>query len=215
MKISSQCRSLALAIPAVTLMNPSPAAAHPHVWVVVRDTIVFKNGAVSGVQHSWTFDDAYTAMAIEGLDTNNDGKYDRAELQPLAQTNIDGLHEFENFTYAHAGDKKLAFSAPRDYWLEYPDGKLTLHFYLPFAEPIQAPVSELKIKVEDPSYFIAFEFAKDNAVALSDGAPKTCSASLGKGEVNPDDQALAEAFATEMVSVEGGVASVINVACSK
>ena len=42
-------------------------------------------------------------MAIEGLDKNGDGKYDRQELSELAQVNIDGLKEFNYFTVAKLG----------------------------------------------------------------------------------------------------------------
>ena len=83
--------------------------AHPHVWVTSRTTVLFKDGAMTGLQHEWTFDEMYAAMAIEGIDTNKDGKYDRAELQSLAQVNIDGLRDFEYFAAAEVGKSRLSF----------------------------------------------------------------------------------------------------------
>ena len=77
-----------------------PAAAHPHVWITVETTLMYDQGAFSGLRHKWTFDQYYTAMAIEGLDKNKDGKYDREELAELAKVNIDGLKEFAYFTTA-------------------------------------------------------------------------------------------------------------------
>ncbi len=41
-----------------------PAAAHPHVWVNVETTVLYNKRDVIGLQHRWTFDDMYTAMAI-------------------------------------------------------------------------------------------------------------------------------------------------------
>src|SRR5690606_6177417 len=78
------------ALGAVVLAGASPAAAHPHVWVTVETTVLYQGGAITGLQHKWTFDDMYTAMAIQGLDTNGDGTYSREELTELAQVNIDG-----------------------------------------------------------------------------------------------------------------------------
>jgi ABC-type uncharacterized transport system substrate-binding protein len=206
--------SIAAALVAL-LVHAEPAAAHPHVWVTVRDTIVVESGAIIGVQHDWTFDEMYTAMAIEGLDTNHDGKYDRAELQPLAQTNIDGLKEFDNFTYANIGEKKLAFGSPRDYWLEYTNKILKLHFLPPFAEPIRIPVSNLKFNVEDPSYFIAFDFAKDDPVKLATGAPEKCKASLIQDPGTGDQQALTQAFGTQMSTMGTGITGIIDVTCTQ
>ena len=81
----------ALAGVAALLSLCGPALAHPHMWVTVEATLLFENGAFIGISHKWTFDEAYTAMAIEGLDKNKDGKYDRAELAELAKVNVDAL----------------------------------------------------------------------------------------------------------------------------
>src|SRR5262245_42428890 len=77
-------------------------AAHPHVWTTVRSEIVFgPDHRVTGIRHTWTFDEFYTAMAVEGLDTNNDGTYSKAELAPLAKINVESLKEFDYFTFVH------------------------------------------------------------------------------------------------------------------
>lgn len=99
----------------------APAASHPHVWVTVETTVLFEGGAISGFRHKWTFDEFYTAMAIEGLDTNKDGIYSREELAELAKVNIDGLKDFGFFTHPRLGDKPLALGEPKDYWLEHAD----------------------------------------------------------------------------------------------
>ena len=73
------------------------AAAHPHVWITFETTVVYDKGTFVGVKHKWTFDEFYTAMAIEGLDKNKDGIYDREELAELAKVNIEGLKDFSFF----------------------------------------------------------------------------------------------------------------------
>lgn len=206
---------LLLAAVAAVGENTGPAVAHPHVWVNVRDVIIFDNGIATGVEHEWTFDEMYTVMAIEGLDTNKDGIFDRAELQPLAQTNIDGLKEFENFTYASQGTKKLAFGAPRDYWLEYNNKILKLHFFLPFAEPLKPPFENVKIAVEDPSYFIAFDFAKDNPVTASAGAPASCKVAFVRDTADSNQSALTQAFGAQLTPLGAGISGVIAVGCAK
>ena len=56
------------------LAAAAPAAAHPHVWVAVETTVLYEAGRIVGLRHRWSFDDLYTAMAIQGLDANNDGR---------------------------------------------------------------------------------------------------------------------------------------------
>ena len=138
------------------------AVAHPHVWVTMKETVLYDKGAITGLQQAWTFDEIYTQTAIEGLDKNGDGKYDREELKELAQVNIDGLKEFAYFTVAKPfGDKALTFKPPVDYWLDYTDkGILTLFFTLPLEAPVPADAKGFTFAVFNSSYFIAFEFAE-------------------------------------------------------
>ena len=96
-----------------------PAMAHPHVWVTVETTVLFDQGSIAGLRHKWTFDELYTAMAVEGLDTDKDGKLSREELAELAKVNIDGLKEFAFFTFPKLAGQDLALGDPRDYWLEH------------------------------------------------------------------------------------------------
>ena len=81
----------AFSLAAGLIFGAASSVAHPHVWVSVKATVLFEGDTMTGLQQSWTFDEAYTAMAIEGLDTNGDGNYDRKELEELAKVNVDGL----------------------------------------------------------------------------------------------------------------------------
>lgn len=195
------------------------ALAHPHVWVSVKATVLYENGTMSGLQQAWTFDEAYTTMAIEGLDTNGDGNYDRKELEELAKVNIDGLKEFGYFTFAKLGDGDLTFNEPVDYWLEYAGGVLTLQFKLRLEKPVLAETSGFTFSVYDPSFFIAFDLAKDNPVKLAASAPAGCKADVAIPAKDVEDtQRLGEAFFQELGgSADYGVAmaKTIAVNCAK
>ena len=108
--------------------------AHPHVWATVRSEIVFgANHQITGIRHAWTFDEFYTAMAVEGLDTNKDGVYSKEELEPLAKVNVKSLKDFDYFTFVHfdgEDDKLIKLKPPVDYWVDYDKSVLTLHFTL-------------------------------------------------------------------------------------
>lgn len=174
-KLFDRFRCLVAALPLAFVA--APAYAHPHMWITYEMTVDYDNGTVTGVDHVWSFDDSYAAMALEGLDTNNDGKYDQQELAPLLKVNMDGLKEFNYFTVAKLGQEQLAFSPPTNARLEYTNGVLHLFFHLSLAKPVLADAEGLTFAVFDPSYFIDFEPEKTDAIKLA-SAPAGCSATL-------------------------------------
>lgn len=256
---------IAVATCAACVVAGPPASAHPHVWVTAEATVVYERGAIVGLSQKWIFDEFYTTMAIEGLDANNDGVFDRKELAELASINMEGLKEFNYFTVASMGGSgPAAFTDPKDYWLEYaavaavpgpggasnapasndtppepkpglmqqlgralfggdgapaPEAKpkvLALHFMLPFKEPVTAETEALTFSVSDPSFFIWFDFAKENPVRLADGAPKTCKITMGApapdaGEV----QRLNDAFVTQFGGPSSAASKAVAVQCPK
>ncbi len=108
------------------LVCSGAALAHPHVWITTETTVLYDNGTIVGLRQKWSFDEFYTSMALQGLDANNDGVYDRSELAELAKVNMDGLKEFDYFTVVKLATEKLKLDAPKDYWLEHtdaPDGQ--------------------------------------------------------------------------------------------
>src|SRR5581483_2923963 len=171
--------------------------AHPHGWITVETTVLYDKGQFTGLRHRWTFDEYYTAMAIEGLDKNKDGIYDRDELSELAKVNIDGLKEFGYFTYPVVAGKDVKLKDPQDYWLEHKDNALSLVFTVPFVEPVPQNAKDFAFVVQDPEFFIAFLPAKTDPVKFSDGVPKSCKATIGnpKHEGDDADERLAKAFA--------------------
>jgi len=162
-----------LAAAAFVAAGLSIALSHPHVATSVKGELVFgKDGAVSGIRYAWTFDEFFSEFATQGLDTNKDGVLSREELAELAKVNVETLQESDYFTFGKSGEGKLAFGQPTDYWLEYKDKLLTLHFTLPVKTGAQK--SGVSLDVFDPTYFVAFSFAQDNPIKLID-PPANCS----------------------------------------
>jgi ABC-type uncharacterized transport system substrate-binding protein len=172
-----------------------PAAAHPHVWATVRSVVVIgPNDTITAIRHTWTFDKFYSAMAIQGLDTNHDGIYSRQELQPLADINVKSLKPFKYFTFVSVKGKKIALNEPVDYWVTCEQGIVTLHFTLPLTTPLAAAANPVKIEVYDPTFFVAFGFATKDPVALDGPAAKDCKVKI---ELPDPDQASAAQALTE------------------
>ena len=189
-------RTVALA---ALVMAPAVAEAHPHVFVTATEEVLFgSDGLVSGVRHTWRFDDMYSSFVIQGL--GPDGAIlTREQLAPLAKTNVESLAEFGYFTVVKASGKQSEFGAPVDYWLEESADKLvTLHFTLPLKVPASAG-RVLTLSVYDPTYFVAFSMAEKDPVTLQ-AAPSGCSASVSKPKVldATDTQKLNESYFSNM-----------------
>jgi ABC-type uncharacterized transport system substrate-binding protein len=182
----------------------APAAvAHPHVWATVRSEVVFgPDNKITGIRHAWTFDEFYTAMAVQGLDTDGDGIYSKEELQPLAKVNVESLKEFEYFTFVRlsADGTLLPLKEPVDYWIEYDNTVLTLHFTLPLEAPFDPQDKEVVIDVYDPSFFVAFGFAKETPVKLAGAPAAGCGLKVDtpNAETQADAKALTEAFFSQL-----------------
>jgi ABC-type uncharacterized transport system substrate-binding protein len=153
-------------------LGAATAKAHPHVWITAKSEVVYApDGSISGVRHAWTFDDMFSTYALQGIETKTKGVYSREQLAPLAQTNVENLKEFGFFTFAKADGKKQKFAEPVDYYLEYRDDALTLHFMLPAKAPFKA--RQTALEVFDPAFFIDFKFDEKDPIKLVD-APADC-----------------------------------------
>jgi ABC-type uncharacterized transport system substrate-binding protein len=171
----------------------APALAHPHVWVTMKSELIYApDGSLTGVTHAWTFDDMFSTFATQGLASKEKGVFTREELAPLAEVNVSSLKEFDYFTQARANGKKTAFGDAADYWLDFTNGALTLHFTLPLKTPVKA--QSLEIAVYDPTIFVDFALAKNDPVALV-GAPEACKVDLVAAGGNiPSDGRANEGF---------------------
>src|ERR1700761_8322553 len=162
-----------LSISVALAIGAGAAQAHPHVWVTAASALIFAaDGSITGVRHAWIFDDMFSTYALQGIKTRKKGVYSREELAPLAQTNMESLKEFAFFTFARVDNKTQKFADPIDYYLEYKDAALVLHFTLPFKTPIRT--KQLALEIYDPSYFVDFSLQKKDPIRLV-GAPATCT----------------------------------------
>jgi ABC-type uncharacterized transport system substrate-binding protein len=164
----------------LVLFCSAAAQAHPHVWIVAKSELIYApDGTITGVRHAWTFDEMFSAYALQGIESKTKGVYTREELAALAQTNVESLKEYAYFTFAKSGSagsqKKERFNEPIDYYLEYKDSALTLHFTLPFKTPFKTPA--LALEVFDPSYFIDFTLNEKDPITLV-GAPGACKLAI-------------------------------------
>lgn len=169
-------RKTTLCLTVLGLFTAAPAAlAHPHVWIEMHsDVVVNEQGHVTGINIEWTFDDGYTQMAIDGLDTNKDGVYSSAELAPLTKENLASLKDYDYFTHPKVNGQPAAVNTPTDFGQIYSNNKLKLYFTLPLAKPVDPQKEEFYYRVYDPEFFISIEYVKDDPVSVIGALAEGC-----------------------------------------
>ena len=171
------------ALLAITLAGlASPALAHPHVWITAKAEVVFApDGRMTGIRHSWTFDEAFTAYATLGLDRNNDGKLTPDELQPLADENTASLSEFGYFTVVEVNGRKQAFEPPREPRMVMEKNQVALSFFLPLKTPALAH-GTIGMEIDDPFFFVFFTLAEGKQSITLASAPRGCVITAAKAK---------------------------------
>ncbi len=203
------------------VLLPGVAQAHPHVWVVMRSELVYApDGTLTGVRQEWTFDEAFSAFALQGMARQKDGTYGDDVLKPLAEVNISSLKEYDYFVTAKSATARLRLKEPQDYYLTYKDDALTLHFTLPLARPLPAR-DQVSIDIYDPTYFVAYAFDEKDAVTLGGPQAAACNRAYRKPKEldwNTMQQLAAipadpDALPEELFAITKGLTHRIEVRC--
>lgn len=164
----------ALLAATATLMMTAIAGAHPHVLPMVRTGLIFSSdGRVTAIQHTWTYDAAYSTFAARDIDANKDGTIAKDELAAFAKSQIGAFIEHNYFTSVTTQAGNFEFGPPESYGAErLDDGRLELRFTIPFKTAPMAD-NQLVVEIYDPNFFAYFTMAGD-AVQLV-GAPNGCA----------------------------------------
>lgn len=155
----------------------SPAVAHPHIFIDAKVTLRFDDsGRLTGLRHEWTFDEAFSAWQVQGLDTDGNGIISTAEMQELADENLVGLSSYSFYTYGGDGPENLNFPRGSNASFEHDDGRSTLRYDVELDKP-HAIAKALELAINDPDYYVAINFASPDVVTL-DNAPAGCVVTL-------------------------------------
>lgn len=170
------------------LLGPAAAQAHPHAWVEIETVVqADASGAIAGLRVAWTFDPLYSAYAISGFGTSQDG------LDALATETIANLVDYAYFAEVWNDDAPVAFAPVTDYATTFIDGQWRLEFVLPFAAPHDPGDLPIRYAIYDPTYFVEIRHAAgDGAVAFDAGL--NCRYALTPPNPSPEMTALAAAL---------------------
>lgn len=161
------------------LLAASPALAHPHVWIDMRSSVNFDaKGNVDAIAVVWTFDEFYSQFATDGLDRNNNKKFDTAELQDLANTYAKNLKEYRYFTFVEVGGKLADFGTPAKQTATFDKGQLTFSLSLPLAKAVDPATTKIRYASFDPTYYIDISPVDAKAVSFTGTQRQGCTFAL-------------------------------------
>jgi ABC-type uncharacterized transport system substrate-binding protein len=148
----------------------TPAAAHPHVWIDLRSTVVLNaKGHVTAIEQEWLFDPFYTVFATEGLSGTAEA------LNLLASESLQNLRSHDYFTAVRVNGTKATLGAVSEFASELREGRLWMRFVLPLATAVDPTEQALTFAVFDPTYYIEILHLQDDVVAFRGADAAGCS----------------------------------------
>ena len=171
-------RQMAVLVLFVYFSVVQTANAHPHIWIDGHLTVLFNSqGQVVAVRHLWKFDELFSAFSLQGITREKNGVIPAAELKTLTDQWMLNLADPAShfFTTASHGGQAIALQKPvrAQSNLDTQTNQLTLSFELPLTVPLALSMLSLEIDVNDPGYFVAFEYKGSQVLTLSE-APTAC-----------------------------------------
>ena len=192
----------------------APVFAHPHVFVDVDLSMeVTEDGAVRRLRQEWTFDDMYSAFAVQGLPGPR-GNPAPEGLARLAEEMMDKLDAVDYFTTASAPDQDLQAIGAEDARVVLQDGRLRLSFSV-LLRAIKGTPKAVNVRVFDPQYVVAITLKEPVRLI----GPVHCRFSILKPGALGEDEArqLDDSRRTNQLSIDfgGKLAATVALNCAK
>ena len=172
-----------------TLLAPSLAFAHPHIFAEARLEVVSDDKAeISELRNVWRFDELFSSSVVLDFDKNSNAMLDPDELKEVGQTVLESLSEYNYYTTILDNGKTIKVNKPDSITVDYKDGQLLMMFAVKPAEPMPLK-GKLSFGVYDPTMYTAMDFATDNDLTVVGDKINACEHKV----VRPDpDEVLAE-----------------------
>ena len=152
------------------LLSVGSASSHPHVFVDYTITLLFDDGGAQAVRVSWTFDEMYSSMLLHDYTT-------RPPRDALTSADVDSLRKqaFEDTAdYHYFVDLKLNGSTlpvkdVTDFDARFRDHRMIYRFTVPLHASAPQGRNTLEIDAFDNEFYIDFELADKNGIAVEHG----------------------------------------------
>ena len=155
---------------------------------------------MTGIRHAWTFDDMFSTYATQGLEAKEKGMFTREELAAARRSECHLAQGIRLFHARQAERQARPSSAsPIDYFLEFKDQLLTLHFTLPLKTPAKAQRPRAG-NLRPDLFRRPSAWRKKMPVTLANARRRTASSTVVNpdGNVTTQSKPLSESFFSQL-----------------
>ena len=190
------------------------AQAHPHVFVDAEAALVIGgNGTLERIEYVWTFDDMYSAFAMQGAPRSGGAPTEEA-LAQLAEELVKKLEDVDFFTLAAAPDQELQAIGADNARARFDDGRLRLSFAVRL-RALKGDTPRLDLRVYDPQYIVAITLREN----VTFRGPAHCRLETRRPRALAPDEArqLDDSVRTNALAPDFGakLASVVTLDCTR
>jgi ABC-type uncharacterized transport system substrate-binding protein len=147
------------AVSLLALLIAAPAGAHPHVFVDAGAGFRLDgDGRLEGLRISWTYDEFTSLVLLDVLDidADGDGELDDADRAAIVAGETDWPDDYDGDVHLEVGGAPRALGRPEGGEAGLEDGRITVRFDLPLAEPAELGDATAVLRLYDPTYFYAY-----------------------------------------------------------
>lgn len=175
--------------------STSSALAHPHEFVTMKVKALFnENGAVTGMEYNWTFDEFFSAYAVEGQDLNKNGKVEQNEVDAVLKEVLTNIHDINYFTKFSQDSVAVELATAQPISARMIKRQLSITFEVPFQNPVSVKEKPLRYAIYDDEFYIAMQHADADEAMKMVNAPKGCDWELRAPTPDEDVAAFAQSL---------------------
>jgi ABC-type uncharacterized transport system substrate-binding protein len=161
------------------------SGAHPHIWIDSVVTFVFERGKVVSLRLEWTFDEFYSDVLLDGLQTSKKGRLDDKAVKELYERDFVNLKDSGYFIHLLLGGKKLPIREVSDFSATVREGRVVFRFTVRLPSPVDAVATPIALGVYDDSYFVDLAFPGEHPIRFEGNSDAACRYDMREDRNNP------------------------------
>jgi len=161
-------------------------AAHPHVFINNKMTVIFDKGTLKGISFRWSFDDMFSAMILTDFKPKPDGSFSAKSTEAIKAGAFDNLENYHYFLAFFIGKQPLKRIRIEQFTPSVVEGtKLVYSFFVPLDLAATAEDQMVRVTVYDDTYFVAFDLMHADDVTITGDTGVSVGLSIEKTKVKP------------------------------
>ncbi|HEY9593289.1 MAG TPA: DUF1007 family protein [Spirochaetia bacterium] len=167
--------------------SAAPLAAHPHVFINDRMTVLFDGGTLKGITFTWTFDEVFSNMILVDYNPQRAAVLSAAQSSAIKAGAFDNLVNYHYFVAFWIDGKPVKKFAIEQFRASVADKRsLVYSFFVPLNVPVDPSQKTVFVTVYDDTYYVAFDILHTDAVTVKSDESVSCTLAVQKTKVKAE-----------------------------